>query len=63
MDHFWDKPMVFVKAFIGMSRDNVLLGKSFKQITAIPNRGWKKAICAVLYPVGWLLSRKFVGSI
>ncbi|MBQ7415726.1 MAG: glycosyltransferase family 2 protein [Oscillospiraceae bacterium] len=59
MDHFWDKPGVFIKAFVGLSRDHILLGKKFGQIMAIPNRGWKKAVCAVLYPAGWVLSRKY----
>lgn len=59
MDHFWDKPDVFVKSFVGISRDNILLGKKFRQIMAIPNRGWKKAVCAAFYPAGWLLSRKY----
>ena len=36
-----------------------LLGKKFSQIMAIPNRGWKKAFCAVLYPAGWMLSLKY----
>lgn len=60
MDYFWHNPMAFIKAFVGLSRDNILLGKSFRQIVAIPNKWWKKLICAVFYPAGWLLSRKYV---
>lgn len=59
MDHFWDKPMLFVKSFVGISRDNILLGKTFRQVMAIPNKDWKKAVCALLYPAGWFLSRKY----
>lgn len=59
MDHFWDRPGLFVKSFVGLSRDNILLGKKFRQVMAIPNKGWKKAVCATLYPAGWLLSRKY----
>lgn len=59
MDHFWDMPKLFLKAFVGLSRDNILLGKSFGQIVKIPNRWWKKMVCALLYPVGWLLSMKY----
>lgn len=59
MDYFWYKPSVFIKAFVGLSRDNILLGKSFRQIMAVPNRGWKKLVCAVLYPAGWALSLKY----
>ena len=59
MDHFWDKPGLFVKSFLGVNRDNILLGKTFRQVMAIPNKGWKKAVCGLLYPAGWLLSRKY----
>ena len=59
MDHFWDKPGLFVKSFVGIARDNILLGKKFRQVMAIPNKGWKKAVCAAVYPAGWLLSRKY----
>lgn len=58
-DYFWDNPKVFLKAFVGLSRDNILLGKKFTQVMAIPNKGWKKVVCAAFYPAGWLLSRKY----
>lgn len=58
-DYFWDNPKVFMKAFVGLSRDNILLGKKFRQVMAIPNKGWKKVVCAAFYPAGWLLSRKY----
>ena len=58
-DYFWDNPKVFLKAFVGISRDNILLGKTFRQIIAIPNKGWKKVFVAVAYPAGWFLSRKY----
>ena len=60
MDHFWDKPGLFVKSFVGISRDHILLGKTFRQVLTIPNKFWKKVVCAVLYPAGWLLSRKYI---
>lgn len=59
-DYFWDNPKVFMKAFVGISRDNILLGKKFRQIMAVPNKGWKKAVCALFYPAGWFLSRRYV---
>ena len=59
MDHFWDNPKLFIKSFVGISRDNILLGKRFGQIMVIPNKGWKKVVCGILYPAGWILSRKY----
>ena len=59
MDYFWAKPGLFVKSFVGLSRDHILLGKKFGQIMAIPNKGWKKVVCAAFYPAGWILSRKY----
>lgn len=59
MDHFWDKPGLFAKSFVGVCRDNILLGKKFKQVVAVPNKLWKKIVCTVVYPAGWLLSRKY----
>ena len=62
MDYFWYNPFVFLKAFVGVSRDNIVIGKTFSEIMHIPNKRWKKLICAVFYPVGWLLSLKFRGK-
>lgn len=59
MDHFWDAPKLFAKAFVGLCRDNILVGKSFEQIIKIPNRWWKRAICIMAYPAGWVLSLKY----
>ena len=60
MDYFWYDPFLFLKAFVGVSRDNIVLGKSFGEIMQIPNKGWKKIVLAMFYPVGWVLSRKYV---
>lgn len=59
MDYFWQAPLVFVKAFVGLSRDNIMIGRSFGYIVKIPNRWWKKLICVLFYPAGWLLSLKY----
>lgn len=56
MDYFRDRPFLFLKAFVGICRDNLLLGKSFREILQIPNRGWKKLACALVYPFGFVLS-------
>ena len=59
MDYFWYKPFVFLKAFVGMSRDNIIVGRTFAVIMKIPNKAWKKFVCAFFYPVGWLLSMRY----
>ena len=59
MDYFWYNPKVFIKAFVGLNRDHILLGRKFGQIMAVPNKLWKKVLCAAFYPVGWALSRKY----
>lgn len=60
MDYFWYHPLLFVKAFVGLCRDNIVIGKSFRQIIGIPNRGWKKVILICVYPAGVLLSKKYL---
>lgn len=59
MDYFWYRPSVFLKAFVGISRDNIIIGKKFGEIVKIPNRFWKKLVCVAFYPAGWLLSLKY----
>jgi len=59
MDCFRYWPSLFIKSFVGISRDNIIIGKSFKEIVSIPNRWWKRVVCAVFYPAGWVLSRKY----
>lgn len=59
MDYFWYKPLLFLKSFVGLSRDNIAVGKGFRKIMGIPNKAWKKAVCAIFYPVGWALSRPY----
>ena len=59
MDYFWYRPFIFLKAYVGVNRDNIVIGKTFIEIIKIPNRGWKKLLCMAAYPVGWVLSRKY----
>lgn len=59
MDYFWYNPFVFLKAFVGLNRDNIMIGKTFLMIVKIPNRWWKKVLCIMAYPVGWVLCRKY----
>lgn len=59
MDYFWYNPFAFLKAFVGLNRDNIVIGKSFREILQIPNRWWKKLLCGMAYPVGWVLCSKY----
>lgn len=62
LGYFWHRPGLFLKAFVGLSRDNILLGKRPQEIMNIPNSGWGRFACAALYPVGWLLSKGCAGK-
>lgn len=61
--YFWYRPCDFLKSFVGLIRDNILLGKKVDEILLIPNRPWKKIICVILYPAGWILSFKYKKTI
>jgi glycosyltransferase involved in cell wall biosynthesis len=59
MDYFWYDPFAFLKAFVGLCRDNIIIGRSFEEIIKIPNRWWKRFLCVFAYPVGWVLSKGY----
>lgn len=56
MDRFFQMPLLFLKSFVGLCRDSIVTGKKYKQIIKIPNKIWKKVVCTVVYPIGWILS-------
>ncbi|SHJ29001.1 glycosyltransferase family A protein [Pseudobutyrivibrio xylanivorans] len=49
------KPMRFIKALVGLSMDNLLIGKKFFDIVKIGNTPIKRLLITVLFPVGWAL--------
>lgn len=57
-DYFFLAPKMFLKAYIGLSRDGILNQKSFKEILSIPNRGLKKVLVCILYPIGLYLAKR-----
>lgn len=59
MDYFWYNPCYFLKAFVGLARDHIVIGSAFQDVIKIPNRRWKKALLILFYPVGWVLSLKY----
>lgn len=60
MDYFWYRPFVFLKAFVGLCRDNIIIGRSFGEIIRIPNKLWKRAVCLCVYPAAWVMARKYM---
>lgn len=60
MDYFWYRPFVFLKAFVGLCRDNIIIGKHFAEVLSIPNKAWKKAVCVFAFPVAWVMGMKYL---
>ena len=57
-DYFIYDIKLFIKAYVGLSRDGVLNGYNFKKILSIPNKLYKKMILMLLYPVGKILAQR-----
>jgi len=57
MKYFWYYPKIFIKSFVGFSRDSILNKISFKQSICKINRTYKKIIYIFFYPFGYLLSK------
>lgn len=57
-DYFFLAPKVFIKAYIGLSRDGILNRKTFKEIVKIPNGTLKKGLVCILYPIGLYLAKR-----
>ena len=53
--YFFYSPMFFVKAFVGLSMAGFALGMPVKEILAIPNKWYKKAIVFLCMPAGYIL--------
>lgn len=58
MPYFWCKPMRFIKAFVGLSMDGLLLGMTPGEILGIPASGIGKLMAAAFLPAGWMLYLK-----
>lgn len=52
------KPMRFIKAFVGISMDNLLIGKKFSEIVVKGNSPIKRFLITLFFPAGWLLFLK-----
>ena len=52
------KPLRFLKAFIGISMDNLLIGHDYKYIVSRGNTVFKKILITLFFPAGWCLYLK-----
>lgn len=58
-DYFWSDPLRFIKAFIGMGRDNILCGNKYTVTVKKINRFDKRLFFTLLYPVSVILSKVY----
>lgn len=57
-DYFKYQPLLFVKAYIGLARDGIRLGKKYPDTVQMVRGGEKKIIFTLFYFFGWLLARR-----
>lgn len=55
MDYFWYNPKLFIKAFIGITRDGKLCGMKELNIIKKGNRFYKSLLIALFSPFGFIL--------
>ena len=58
MDYFWYNPKLFLKAFVGMTRDGRLCGLKLKEILLKIDKKWKWPIIIFFYPAGYILYKR-----
>ena len=49
------RPKRFIKAFIGISMDNLMIGKNFTEIVKKGNTMTKRILITLFFPFGWML--------
>ncbi len=57
MDHFFAYPKIFIKSFIGYSRDSILNNIKYKESIKKINSICKKIVYTISYPIGWILAK------
>lgn len=60
MDYAKYNPKLFLKAYIGISRDMLLNGKTYKDIISMINKRGKKMIVTAIFPIACFFERKYV---
>lgn len=58
LPYFWYTPMQFIKAFVGLSMDGLLLNKSPKDIIRMSQRPIAKMLTVLFFPAGYFLYLK-----
>ena len=59
LDYAKYKPKRFLKAFVGISMDGLLIGENFRTIVNKGQGFGRKAFIIFFFPAGWLLYRKY----
>lgn len=62
MDYAKYNPKLFLKSYIGISRDNLLCGNSYKKTMEMINTRWKKLLVTLVYPFAWILKQKYISE-
>jgi hypothetical protein len=55
MDYARYNVKLFIKAYVGISRDTLLCGKKYRETMSMINAIWKKCIVTMLYPMAYML--------
>ena len=58
MDYFWKYPKAFVKAYIGYSRDNIRIGRKYREAISSIDGIYRKVLVTCGYPIGYVLAVK-----
>lgn len=58
MDYFWKYPKAFIKAYIGYSRDNIRVGRRYREAISSIQGIYRKVFVTCGYPIGYVLSRR-----
>ena len=58
MKYFWYYPKIFIKSFVGYSRDGILNKKSYIELVKSINRVYKKILFTLSYPIGLILAHR-----
>jgi len=62
ISYFRYNPKLYLKAFVGLDRDNMLAGNSFSHTMSLLNQPWKKCVATLFYPAAYLLKEKHIRS-
>lgn len=58
MDYFWKYPIAFARAYVGYSRDNIRIGRKYREAISTINGIYRKILVTCGYPIGYLLAKR-----